>query len=182
MASGRDTEQQINAAAAGQSPALLLAFEGETYSIPQNSATVPAQQNAFVGTSIHRVFISHTELAGHDPAVTGQVDSPGILELVSRVVASLSGLKIPGLYQRSRLVPISTVPVLIKPGTYIFLSRFSAQRSITAAAVVDTSVPLEGATATIKPKAEDVPSGITDGDGSLIDGKTPLEFTIDLTE
>jgi len=179
---GRDLEQQINAAAAGQSPALLLAFEGETYRIAPGSVTAAGQQNAFVGTVIHRVFVSHTELAGHEEAITGQAGTPGILALVSLVVKALAGLRIPGLYQRSRLVPIDTRAVLIKPGVYIYLSRFGAQRFINAADAPDPAVPMEEMAVTIRPKAEDVPSGIPDGTGALIDGIAPITLTLDLSE
>src|SRR5688572_6662659 len=93
--SGRDRELPV---AMASTPAAMLAFEAETYSVPERLATAPGQQHAFVGTSIFRVFVSHRELAGYEEVVTGHVDSPGVLELVGRVVATLSGLKIPGLY------------------------------------------------------------------------------------
>ena len=162
---GRD--KQLVQATLGVTPAVMLAWEGWGDG-EEIDDTLLTQQGAFVMPSVWRVFVVHSELAGHDEAVTGQIDSPGILGLVQRVTIALAGLSIPGLYNGSRLIPKKGMPVHVKPGEYVCMSRFLANLFLDGTSLPDASKEFDGVTGGIHLVEEvGVPNPINSFDVSI---------------
>lgn len=178
-----ELDKELVAACQGLFPAALLAPVGTRWAPAPGLQTIALDTAGYIGTSQWRVFVVHSELAGHEEAIVGQVDLPGVLELVSIVEKRLIGLRIPGLYQNSRLAPSDSYSLVAKPGLFIYLVPFTARRFVDSVEDTDDSVPFEGIDGNVNLATPAVDDGGNITGVEVTDAFNPLvQFEVELEQ
>jgi hypothetical protein len=125
-------------------PAAWVAWAGEETDARESVATLARRTVQVVGRSTWIVYLAVEDARGDARALDGQTGMPGLLERVQLVAAALSGLAIPGLYDRGAVEYVGARPVRVEPGVYVYSVRLATERAVEALPAADPTVPFTG--------------------------------------
>ncbi len=135
------TEHRGALAPQGRTPAVLLAFERETFRADVETSHL--RRVTHVGRSVWQVWVVASELRGDDAATKGS-STTGVYALVSAVTAALAGLAIADTYRGHRVELLDASAAVARRGQYLSVVRVASERLVESVAIVDDSVDLLG--------------------------------------
>lgn len=168
---GEATAAGVDEAFKGKLPAVLLAFE--------SAAATGGADGAEVDTILHdldvaqrivwRVYVGVSDARGHKAGTIGFAGQPGVIKLARLVKQALTGLRVPGLYNRDVVRFVAQQPWSIQSGLhYVHIVRFATRVCLVGA---DDPAP-EGVTPLEEMRGEHGPPGAL-FDRDLVDTTAP---------
>jgi hypothetical protein len=140
-ASGKITADEILAVCAGNTPALLLMQDRGTVSDTVRTASGAGVESV---DRVDWIVLGITEDTRQvDDALTGSTGLTGVYQMQDGVYQQLNALKIPGLWQTTRVHSRGHSWGLVVPGTvYVTVMRFSTDVELPVVPITDTSTTM----------------------------------------